>query len=527
MWADLVLADGNVLTMNPSQSHAKAIAIKKDRIVKVGTNKEISRWIGKKTKTINLKGRTVVPGLIDTHVHVADFGKFLTWVDLRAVKSIKEIQTSLKKRAQKTPKGKWIIGHGWDQNCFSEGRLPTHHDLDVASSDNPVILYHQCGQLCVVNSKALELAGVTKQTSVTPGGAIDKSAETGELTGVLRDDATNLVWKMVPELSEEELVDAAGLACETIVEAGVTSVHWIVSSLTEISIIQRLRVENKLPLRIYIIVPANLLDSVLRLGSCKDFRDNVVEVCGVMVFADGSLAARTAALLQPYSDDPATKGKLLCTQEEMNALVGRVHKANLQLIIHAMGDQAIDAALVAIEKTSTEAPRKNRRYRLEQAALLNKGLIQRIKKQEVTISVQPRVIASEFSVWSATEHLGPRRARWLYPLKTLLKEGIRVIGGSDCPMEPLSPLLGIQAAVAREFFPEERFTVDEALRMYTVDAAYASFEESVKGSIEAGKLADLAVISHDPRTVSPNEIGSIRVEMTIVGGKVVYSKRPS
>ena len=370
MWADLVLRDENVLTMNPSQPHAEAIAIKKDRIVKVGTNSEIDQWIGKNTKIISLKGRTVVPGLIDTHVHVVDFGKFLQWVDLKDAKSIQELQSRIRKRAQRILKGKWIIGHGWNPNSFAEKRYPNLLDLDEASPDNPVVLYHQFRRMCVVNSKALELAGVTKKTSTLPGGKIDKDPETGKLTGILRENATNLVWKIIPEPDEEEMMEAASLACASIVEAGVTSVHWIVSSSTEISIIQRLRVENKLPLRIYIIVPANLLDNVPCLGSCKGFGDNVVKVGGVMIFADSFLAARTAALLQPYSDDPATKGKLLYTQEELNALVGKVHKANLQLIIHAMGDQAIDVALTAIQETS-ETSGKNRRCRLEQAAVLN------------------------------------------------------------------------------------------------------------------------------------------------------------
>ena len=524
MWADLVLRDGNVLTMNPAQSHANAIAIRKDRIVEVGTNEEIAQCVGKNTEVISLNGKTVAPGFIDTHIHVTDFGRVLTWVDLRAVNSIKEMQSSLKKRAQKTPKGKWIIGHGWDQNCFSERRLPTRHDLDVPSSDNPVILYHQCGQLCVVNSKALELVGVSKQTRATSGGAIDKNAETDEPTGVLRDNATNLVWKFVPEPSEEELVEAAGLACEKIVEAGVTSVHWMVLSPIEVSIIQKLRAQNRLPLRVYVIIPVSLLDSVVGSGLPKNFADNALRVGGAVIFADGYLAARTAALFQPYSDSPAASGRLLCTQQEMNASAMKIRKANLQVVIHAMGDKAVDAALTTIEETSREAPRKNLRDRIEQAAVLNEKLTKRIKKQKVVVSAQPRVIASEFSVWSAQEHIGPQRARWLYPLKTLLKKGIRVSGGSDCPMEPLSPLLGIQAAVTRESSPEERITVDEALRIYTVHAAYSSSEESIKGSIEEGKLADLTVLSRDPRTVPPNEIGSIFVEMTIVGGRVAFPK---
>jgi predicted amidohydrolase YtcJ len=509
--------NGRVITMSPFQPLAEAIAIKKDKILRVGTNEAIRRCVGKNTKVISLNGKTVVPGFIDTHIHVVDFGRFLTWIDLNDVTSIKEMQSNLRKHAQKMPKGKWIVGRGWNQARFAEGRFPSLSDLDAASPDNPVILYHQRQQICAVNSRALELAGITEQTSAPPHeGAVDKNEHTGELTGILRNDATNLVWKIVPEPSEEELAEATGLACEKIVEAGVTSVHWMVLSSVEVSIIQKLRAQNRLPLRVYMIIPANLLDNVVSSRFHGDSADNTLRVGGVMISADGYLAARTAALFQPYSDSPAISGTLLCMQEEMNALAVKIHEANLQLVIHAMGDKAVSAALAAIEETSMKAPTKDFRNRIEQAAVLNKGLLQRMKKQEVIVSVQPRVIESEFSVWSAIDHLGYERARRLYPLKILLKEGIRVIGGSDCPMEPLNPLLGIQAAVTREFFPEERITVDDALRLYTVNAAYASSEENIKGSIEAGKLADIAV--------KPGEIGGIKAEMTIVGGKVVYPK---
>jgi predicted amidohydrolase YtcJ len=519
--ADLALTGGNVLTLRSSQPSAEAVAVKGDRIVKVGTNEEISQLVGKDTKVIRLNGKTVVPGFIDTHIHVADFGRLLTWIDLSDVGSIKEMQKSLSRHVEKLPNGKWLLGRGWDQTRFAEKRLPTRFDLDVVSPDNPVIFYHQSGQVCVVNSKALELAGVTRLTPVPPGGAIDRDAETDEPTGVLRDNATNLIWAAIPQPSEEELVEAAGLACEKILEAGVTSVHWMALSPIELSIIRKLLAQNRLPMRVYVVIPVNLLDSIADFQSTGD---SALKVGGAVISADGYLAARTAALLQPYSDAPAASGNLLCTQEEMNALTNKILKMGLQLVIHAMGDKAVDAALTAIEQTSREAPRKDARNRIEQAAVLNEELINRMKKQKVIVSVQPCVVASEFSVWSATEHLGAERARWLYPLKTLLKNGIRVIGGSDCPMEPLSPLTGIQAVVTREFFTEERITVDEALRMYMVDAAYSSGEENIKGSIETGKLADLTVLSHDPRKVPPSEIENIAVEMTIVGGRVAYSK---
>jgi predicted amidohydrolase YtcJ len=520
MWADLVLMGGNVLTMGSSQPSAEAVAVKKDRIVQVGTNEEINSWIGKNTEVIDLQGKTVIPGLTDSHIHVGDFGKFLMWIDLKDADSVEEMQRKIRERAQKISEERWIIGSGWDQTRFAEKRYPNRLDLDEASPDNPVILYHQCGRVCVVNSKALELAGVTKETKSPSGGKIEKDAETGEPTGILRENATDLVWKTIPEPSEEEVIEGASLACKKIVEAGVTSIHWIVTSSTEVQIIQKLRAENKLPLHVYTIIPANLLDQVNSSGS----GDNKDRNLGVKVFVDGSLAARTAALREPYSDDAESKGQLLYSQEELDALVAEVHKANFRLVMHAMGDQAIGMALTAIEKALMEAPRKNHRYRLEQASVLNSKLIQRIKELGVMVSVQPKCVLSEFSVWAAVDRLGSERARWLYPLKTLINEGIRVVGGSDCPMEPLSPLQGIQAAVTREFFPEERITVDEALRMYTVNAAYASFEETVKGSIEEGKLADLTVLSGDPTAVPPSKIGDINVDMTVVGGKVVHQK---
>jgi predicted amidohydrolase YtcJ len=520
MWADLVLMDGNVLTMCSSQPSAEAVAVKEDRIVKVGANEEIRRWIGKTTKVIDLRGRTVVPGLTDSHIHVGDFGKFLMWVDLNDADSVEDMQRLIRERVQKISKERWIIGSGWDQARFAEKCYPNLYDLDEASPDNPVILYHQRGRVCVVNSRALELAGVTKETGSPSGGEIEKDAETGEPTGILRETATDLVWNVIPEPSEEEVMEGVSLACKKILEAGVTSIHWIVTSSTELSIMPRFIAENKLPIRVYTIIPANLLDQTNSSGS----GDNKDRNLGVKIFVDGSLSARTAALREPYCGDAESRGQPLYSQQELDALVAELHGANFRLVLHAMGDRAISMALDAIEKALMEAPRKDHRYRLEHASVLSRELIRRIKELGMTVSVQPKCVITEFSVWSAVDRLGSERARWLYPIKTLIKEGICVVGGSDCPMEPISPLQGIQAAVTREFFSEEQITVDEALRMYTVNAAYASLEETVKGSIEEGKLADLTVLSADPTVVPPSKIGDISVDMTIVGGKVVYQK---
>jgi len=521
LWADLVLINGNVLTMNPSQPNAQAIAVQDDKIAKVGTNEEIEPWIGKDTEVIDLKGRTVVPGFIDTHVHVTEFGRSFAWIDLRGVRSIREVQEGLKKRVRETSKGRWIMGRSWDQERLVERRYPTRWDLDDFSRENPVVFTRVCGHICVVNSKALELAGITAETTPPPGGQIDKDPKTGEPTGILRENAMDLVWKAMPPPGKEELMEAATLACQKAVEAGLTSLHWIVYSPIEIRILQKLRAQNKLPLRVYLVIPVELLDQLIDLGLCTGFGDNMIRIGGIKIFADGSLGARTAALREPYSDDSTTKGMTLYAQEKLNELVAKVHKAHLQLAIHAIGDQAIDLALTALEKALGEAPRKDHRHRIEHASVLNEALIQRLKRLGVIASIQPHFIISDFWV---IERLGLTRARWVYPFKTLLQEGIRIAGGSDCPVDPINPLLGMYAAVAREAFPEERITVDDALRLYTINGAYASFEENVKGSIEAGKLADLIVLSHDPRTVPPSKIKEIRVETTIMGGRVVYAR---
>ena len=518
--ADLALIGGNILTMNYSQPTAKAVAIKGDRIIKVGTDDEIRQLFGKTTRVVQLNGKTVVPGFIDAHIHVVDYGQLLNWLDLSDARSIMELQKLLIARVAKSPKGKWLMGHGLDLSHFAEKRLLNRSILDSVSPDNPVVIYYKSGQACIVNSKALDLANVTPTTSVPQNGAIDKDAKTGEPTGILRDKATNLVWSVIPEPSKKELIEASSLACSKIVEAGITSVHWMVLAPIEISIIQKLYAKDKLPHRVYVVVPVNLVDKIACLRSTAD---SVITVGGVVISADGYLAAKTASLFEPYADG-SENGKLLYTSDEMKTLATRILNMGLQLVIHAMGDKAIDAALTTIEEISEEASQKAPRNRIEQAAVLNEGLISRIKRKDVIVSVQPRVAASEFSVWSALENLGSERSRWLYPLETLLKNGILIIGGSDCPMEPLNPLLGIQAAVTREAFPEERVTIDEALRMYTIGAACSSDEENIKGSVETGKLADLTVLSDDPKKVLPSEIDNIKVEMTIVGGRVVYSK---
>ncbi len=509
--ADLAIVNTNVRTMNPRQPIAQAVAIKKNLILKVGTNQEIRNLIGKDTKVISLDGKTVIPGLIDTHIHVADFGRCLMWLDLSGANSIKKLQSILKEKVKQTPTGKWIIGRGWNENSLVEKRLLTIGDLDAVAPNNPVILYHGAAYVCAVNSKALAQAGVTSKTTAPSGGTIDKTT-TGELTGIFRDRATNLVWQVVGDPSLQELEDTTVMACQKVLESGITSIDWIILQENELTLIQTLNKQGKLPLRVNVIVPYELIKSIAGFTSNNPLW---LRLGGAIIFVDGYLDTKTAALTQPYVDDPNNSGKMLCTRKELVSWVAKVLASDLQPVIHAMGDKAVDTALSVIEHSD-----KKVRFRIEQAAVLNRELVKRLGAQDVVVSVQPKMIPTEFEVWSATDHLGIERAKWLHPIKTLLNEGVTIAGGSDCPMEPLNPLLGIQEAVMRESYSEQRLSVEEALRMYTLDAAYSSGEENIKGSIEEGKLADLTILSADPSKVAPEKIKDIKVERIFVDGKL-------
>jgi predicted amidohydrolase YtcJ len=405
------------------------------------------------------------------------------------------------------------LGRALDPDGLLEKRLPTCQELDSVAPDNPVVIYCQSGQVCVVNSKALKAARIGLQNNA----GIERDAS-GEPTGILRDQATNLVWGVIPEPTQQELYNATELALEKIVQAGITSIHWIVLSETELSIIQKLIKTDSLPLRVYLIVPTNLLD--LSLQTLKPFENSRFKLGGAMIFVDGYLASRTAALCEPYNDVPTEQGKLLCRQKKGVALADKIQNAGLQLIIHAVGDKAIQEALNIIQHSmkKTGVPRP----RIEQAAVLNTQLLCRIKKLDVSVSIQPCVVASEFSVWSATEHLGEKRVDWLFPVKELLSSGVLVSAGSDCPMEPLNPLRGIEAAVKRE--GKQKVSVLEGLQMYTVFAAQASLEFADKGSIGQGKLADLIVLSNNPTSVAVKGANDISVCLTIFGGAVYCLK---
>lgn len=518
--ASLAIVNAHVVTLNPSMPYARAVAVQGNEIVAVGSNEEIRRFVGRKTRIVDAENGTLVPGLADCHVHMTGFGFLLQALDLGNIGSIKEMQQKLRQYSRENPGESWIKGGRWDQERFAEKRLPTRWDLDEAIRDRPVLLNRVCGHIAVANSKALQLAGLTKVTFVK-GGKVDMDGKTGEPTGILRENALGIVSRLVPKPGLKQLEEACMLATEKAVEAGLTCVHWMVESAEEIRVLCKLDSEGKLLLRVRLGVSVELLDKLGDSSLLKEAGEGMVEMGFVKILADGSLGAHTAALNGHYSDKHGTRGMLLYSQRTLENLVLEAHKAGFQLAIHAIGDRAIGAVLKVYEKALKTFPRADHRHRIEHCSVLNASLIKRMKRLGVIASVQPHFVVSDFWVVS---RVGKKRAQWVYPFKTLLRKGLVVVSGSDCPVENISPLLGIWAA-ATQNKPKERMTAEEVLTSYTVNAAYASFDEDKRGSIEAGKLADLTLLSESLHGVCSNQGKKAMVKITIVDGKPVYARK--
>jgi hypothetical protein len=343
---------------------------------------------------------------------------------------------------------------------------------------------------------------------------------TGEPDGILRENALNMLLKAVPKPSMRKLEEACMLASTNAVKAGLTCVHWLVDSGDEIRALFKLDSEGRLPLRVYLGVSVELLDELDGYKLIKSLGEGLVRMGFVKILADGSLGAHTAALNEPYSDEPNTRGMLLYSERTLERLVLKAHKAGFQIAIHAIGDRAVEAVLRAYEKALKAFPRVDHRHRIEHCSVLSPRLIIWMKRLRVIASVQPHFVVSDF--WTVYR-VGKKRARWTYPFKTLMREGLVVVSGSDCPVENINPQLGIWAATTQNSHPE-RMSVDEAVRTYTANAAYSSFDEKERGTIEVGKRADFTVLSQNLSNIAPNKIKGVRAEMTIVDGRLVWTR---
>ncbi len=531
MHPDLLLMNANVVTLDPSKPRCEAVAVKFGRIAEVGSANELKKGVGSGTRVLDLDGKTVLPGFIDTHVHLDDFGLTLRTINMEGVKSVAEVKKLLAERVRKTPKGEWVMGRGWNENVLKERRFLTRWDIDDVSPDNPVYLHHYSCHATLLNSRGLEVSGIDRRTKEPAGGWIIKD-DKGEPTGFLRSNARFMgpvgLNGVRPRPDPATLKEAIVIGVNEAVKYGLTAIHVPSADHDEIKVTQELAAEGKLPLRVNLLPKVELLDSVLRLGVNSGLGDEMLRLGAIKIFSDGSLIARTAAVKEHFEGEPENVG-ILNDREMFDIQIMQANRAGMQIAVHAVGDRAIEAVLDAYEKALKDTPRADHRHRIEHASIMPRLLRDRARKLGVVVSTQPELVTRNGDGFQAS--LGDVRMAYTYPIKSMLDEGIVVSLSSDCPLTYPDPLHGIWSATTRAsevngkaITPKERVTLDQAIRMYTINAAHVGFDEKRKGTIEEGKLADFTVLSGDPYSVGAEKIRDLRVEMTIVGGKVVYER---
>ena len=510
-----VLIDG---TGRPPVKDSVAV-IDGDRIVAVGRRGEVA--VPGDAEVIDASGRTVLPGLIDAHTHFLWMGvAMIRQVDLSGAASLSDAVELVRARVAATPEGEWVMGRGWDESRWAERRYITKEDLAPLSPHHPLMLTRVCGHLITLNSKALELAGITRETPDPPGGRIDRGPD-GEPTGILR-DARHLVEEVIPPVTEEVALEGLRRACERALSLGCTGIHDAGLDAFGIGIYQSALERGLLKVRASLMMADPVFKAAADLVVRTGFGNEMLRLGPAKLFIDGSIGARTAALFEPYADDPSTKGLVMMTPEELTERVRAAHRHGLQVAVHAIGDRGIEHALNAVEEALREAPRKGHRHRIEHCEVPTAYQIERMRELGIVASVQPNFVGE----WSGPEglyeaRLGARRLRRNNPYRLLLDEGVRVAFGSDCM--PFNPLYGIWSAVNHPI-RASRITLEEAVRCYTLDAAYASFEEDLKGSVEPGKLADITILDGDLTETPADQIRDVPVYMTIVGGKILHRR---
>ncbi len=529
--ADLIILNGTVWTADKKHPRAEALAVKGDKIIAVGSSREIIKKKNKETTLIELKGESVLPGFIDCHTHFIEGALSLSNVNLRKAASRQEFVSTVKKSISKAAQGKWILNGNWNEQNFDVPELPHKEWIDGISSQNPVCLTRHDQHMILANNRALKMADITKDTPSPPGGEIQKDKTTGEPTGILKDSAMELVMKNIPEPSMNDKMLAVEKAQKYAAEVGVTSLHDMEYS-SNLPVYQELLKKNKLDVRIMIYLPIIESELFSKLKIKTPFGNKFIKIGGLKGFIDGSLGSSTALFFEPYEDDSANKGifsQQMFPEGTMEDRIVTADRNQVQVAIHAIGDRANHMVLDMFEKANSKNQKYDRRWRIEHAQHIIPEDIQRFSDLNVIASVQPYHLAFDGS-W-AENKIGKRRSRYTYALKSLINNGVKLAFGTDWPVVPLNPLEGIQTAVTRQtkggshsqgWIPEEKISLEDALRAYTINGAYTEYSENVKGSIEPGKLADIAVLSKNVFEAPLREIAGIKVNMTIFDGKILY-----
>ncbi len=530
--ADLIVTNARVYSLDSSGSVAEALAVHNNRISAIGRSVDIRKAGGPNTRVIDAQGRTVLPGFNDSHVHFLSGGFQLSSVDLRSAASREEFTRRIAQFATKIPKGRWILGGDWDHELWPGGPLPQRNWIDSVTPDTPVFVNRLDGHMALANSLALKLAGVTKESRDPPGGLIVRDPQTGEPTGVLKDAAMALIDKVIPAPSLDEKLAAALAATRHAASLGVTSVQDM-SAGEDVRVYQMLLGRGELLTRIYAAAPAATWQRLAEIGVRRAFGSPMLRIGALKGFADGSLGSTTALFDEPYNDAPQTAGipsDEMIPPARMESRIRGADKAGLQLCIHAIGDRANHEILSMFERTAAANGPADRRFRIEHAQHLRTADIPRFAALRVIASMQPYHAADD-GRW-AEKRIGPVRIQTTYAFRSLLDAGVTLAFGSDWTVAPLDPLTGIRAAVTRQtldgknpngWVPQQKITVEEAVRAYTSGSAFAEFAEKDKGTLEPGKLADFVMLSHDILSGGLESLMKARVVLTVMDGRVVYS----
>lgn len=525
MHIDTVLYNGTIRTLDPRTPAAEAIAISGEQIVAVGTDDDLCALLGPNAKSINLEGKTIIPGLVDAHLHFAGYSQRLDQVHIHELPK-EETLARVKERVRRSGPGQWLRGGGWNCNLWPGGVFPTRQDLDAIAPDNPVALSSKDGHSVWINTRAMQEAGIDANTADVPGGAIFRDAS-GMPTGILQENALSLVYDAIPRPTTDENVLAIERGMASAHRLGLTGVHDC-EGAEALAAFQTLQRQGKLTMRVLMHIPRASVESAIQVGIHDGLGDPWIRFCGCKIFADGALGSRSAWMIAPYEDDPNSTGIPTITTENLNALVRQCNQAGLSVAIHAIGDGANRAVLDAIEQAQDERA-AHLRNRIEHVQLLHPDDIPRLAQLGVIASMQPIHATADIDI--VDQYWGTRGAG-SYAWRSLLDAGTVLAFGSDAPVEDISPLVGIHAAVTRRrasgypssegWYPEQRLTVHEALYAYTMGAAYAGGEEDIKGSLVPGKVADLVVLDRDLYQIDPMDILETQVIATMVGGKFVY-----
>jgi len=535
--ADTIVLHGKIYTLNAKQPWAQALAIRADRIVAVGDDATIEKFREPGTKVIDAAGQLVLPGFVDCHIHFIDGSLSLGRVNLEDAKDVPDIQQRLREYAAKHPGNDWLLGRGWDYAMFGAEALPNRKYLDELFPDRPVYLEGYDGHTYWANSKALALAGITRDTPDPPNGVIVRDPATHEATGALKEAAHDLVGKVLPVVTRAEKLAALRDGIKWANKNGLTRVHSAGGDFPELELYDELRRHGDLTLRFYIAYfmdPPEMRPKDLEAieNARKKYHDAWIDTDAVKFMVDGVIESHTAAMLDPYSDDPSLKGKLFWEPAKYNAAVAELDKRGLQLFTHAIGELGVRTALDGYQHAEETNHTSDRRPRIEHIETVSPADIPRFGKLGVIASMQPLHSypnVDTLDVWA--RNAGPERASRAWVWKSIADAGGRYAFGSDWPVVTLNPWYGLQTAVTRQtregmpeagFVPSQRLTVAQAVQGYTLDAAFAGRREKTEGSLEKGKLADLIIVSNNIFEIDPHKISETKVRTTIVGGQVVY-----